>query len=70
MPVPDKPTEADVKKILEGMDREKLEKTLLTSFLYVKCLPEEKTAWMKAAKGRTVQNWVREALNKASGFSQ
>lgn len=40
----------------------------LSSFLHIKCLPEEKGKWVKAAQdnGTKLSNFVRDTLNKAS----
>jgi hypothetical protein len=33
-----------------------------TSFLYIRCTPAEKTAWVRAARGQPLSEWVRERL--------
>ena len=37
-----------------------------TSFLYIRCTPAEKAAWVRAAKGQPLSAWVRDRLKPAS----
>lgn len=45
---------------------EKAEEDKLTSHLHILCKPEDKAAWVKAAKGKKLSAWVKEALNEKS----
>lgn len=36
-----------------------------TSILQIRCTPAEKAAWVHAANGRKLSDWVRERLNSA-----
>ena len=37
-----------------------------TSQLQIRCTPKEKTRWVRAAKGKKLSDWVRDALNAAA----
>jgi len=37
-----------------------------SSRLEIRCTPQEKAAWVHAAKGKKLAEWVTEALNEAA----
>lgn len=37
--------------------------TPATSFLQIRCTPAEKAAWVHAAKGHKLSDWVKKTLN-------
>lgn len=45
---------------------EKPEAERLTSFLHIRAHVREKSAWVKAAKGHKLADWVRRTLNAAA----
>ena len=38
-----------------------------SSRLEIRCTPQEKAAWVHAAKGKKLAEWVTDALNDAAG---
>jgi len=37
-----------------------------SSVLTIRCTPQEKAAWVRAAHGQKLATWVTDALNKAA----
>ena len=37
------------------------------SFLHIRCRQADKAAWVRAAKGSTLAQWVVDALNEKAG---
>lgn len=53
----------------ENQNARKPDSDRASSFLYVRCKPRDKAAWVRAAGQRGLSEWVVDALNRASGES-
>ena len=38
----------------------------MTSYIYIRCTPQDKARWVKAAEGSKLSKWVTDVLNKNS----
>jgi hypothetical protein len=41
-----------------------------TARIFFVCTPEEKNAWVNAAAGRKLTEWIREALNQKASIER